>query len=247
MNIAETRAPQDGRISLMLFRFEVNVGGAALDGVRQQRRDESHHRLRVGVARGLQALVVDFARLDLVQDAVDREVVTVVLVDGTDDFALAREPGLERKLTPQLGPHLVEGDNVVGVGQRDDELARIAVERHRKDIVALGEVARHELEGHRVDHDLREVHALQPELLGERVAQRRLGHETEIDEELADRLMGLELLEKRDSKLVFGEDPLRNQDLPDVALRLGSNGLNGKARGVHGRITCPVPGRARAR
>ena len=211
----------------------MNVGGASLDGVREERRNEAHDRLRISVAGCLQALIVDLAGLDLMQDAVDRKIVAVVLVDRPADFALAREPHLQRKLAAQLRPHLVQRHDVVRVGNRDDELARLAVERDREDGVPLGELARHELQRHRVDHDLREVHALQAELLGQGIAQRRLGHEAQIHQELADRLMGLELLEQRDPELILGEDPLRNQNLPDMALGLRGDRLGAEARGVH--------------
>ena len=61
---------------------------------------------------------------------------------------------------------------------------------------------------------------LQAELLGERVAQRRFGDEAELHQQLADRHMLLRLLEQRDAQLVLGEDPLVDQDLAEVALRL---------------------------
>src|SRR6266852_5699161 len=86
---------------------------------------------------------------------------------------------------------------------------------------------------HRVDDDLCEVHALQAELFGQGIAQRRLGHEAQIYEELPDRLMGLELLEQRDPELILGEDSLRNQNLPDMALGLRGDRLGAEARGVH--------------
>src|SRR5947208_15813616 len=216
-----------------LLRLEVNIGGGSLDGVREERGNEAHHRLRISVAGRLQALVIDLASLDLVQDAVDRKIVAVVLVDSPADFALAREPRLQRELPAQLRTHLVQRHDVVRVGNRDDELACLAVERDREDGVSLGEFARHELQRHRVDNDLREVHALQAELFGQGVAQRRLGHEAQIYEELSDGLMGLELLEQRDPQLILGEDPLRNQDLPDMALGLRGNRLSAEARGIH--------------
>src|SRR5262249_35866337 len=99
---------------------------------------------------------------------------------------------------------------------------------------ALGELPRNELERHRIDDDLSEVDALQAELLRQGVAKRRLRYETQVDEELADGLVGLELLEERDPQLILGENPLRDEDLPDVTLRLRRNRLGGKARGVHG-------------
>src|SRR5207248_11545427 len=85
----------------------------------------------------------------------------------------------------------------------------------------------------RVDDDLREVDALEAEFFGQGVAQRRPGHEAQVYEELSDGLMGLELLEQRDPQLILGEDPLRNQDLADMALGLRGNRLGAEARGFH--------------
>ncbi len=81
----------------ILFRLEVDVRRAALDRVGEQRGDQAHHRLGIGVAGGLQALVVDLAGLDLVQDAVDRELVAVELVDELVELGLARGKKLHDK------------------------------------------------------------------------------------------------------------------------------------------------------
>ena len=101
-----------------LLGLEVNVGCAPLDRVREQRGNEAHHGLRIRVARRLKALVVDLPGLDLMQNPVDREIVTVVLVDCSADLAFARESGLERELAAQLRAQLVEGNDIVRVGSR---------------------------------------------------------------------------------------------------------------------------------
>src|SRR5207237_10015735 len=74
------------------------------------------------------------------------------------------------------------------------------------------------------DGDAAEVDRLQAELLGQRVAQRRLRHEAELHQQPADRDMLLRLLEQRDAQLVLGEDALVDQDLAEVALRLRVGG-----------------------
>src|SRR5205823_11850748 len=78
----------------------------------------------------------------------------------------------------------------------------------------------HQLERRRVDDDPAEVHRLQPELLGKRIAQRRFRYEAELHQEPSDRYMRLGLLEQRDAQLVLGEDALVDQDLTEMALRL---------------------------
>ena len=163
------------------------------------------------------------------QDAVDRKFVAEVLVDRARDLGLARKPQFDLQLAVQLGAHLVDRHDVVGVGDGDDEAAPFAVEGDRKNVVALRKFALDQLERRRIDHDLGQVDALQPELLREGVAQRGFGHEAQIDQQLADRLVGLQLFEQRDAQLVLGEDPLRNQDLADVALGLLGDGGRGCA------------------
>ena len=125
----------------VLLGLEVDVGGAALDRVGEQRRDQAHHRLRVLVALGDRG-VVDLAGLDLLQDAVDRELVAVVVLDRALDLRLAGEAQLDLELALEVRAQLVDGDDVVGVGERDDELALLAVERHREHAVAPRHVAR---------------------------------------------------------------------------------------------------------
>src|SRR5947208_11189104 len=112
-----------------LLRLEVNIGGGSLDGVREERGNEAHHRLRISVAGCLQALVIDLAGLDLVQDAVDRKIVAVVLVDSPADLALAREPGLQRKLPAQIRPHMVTRHDVIRFCDSVDVITCIAETR----------------------------------------------------------------------------------------------------------------------
>ena len=62
-----------------------------LDGGGEQRVDQPHHRLAVLAGVGLDAGVVNLAGLDLLQDAIDRQLVTVELVDGLVDLGLGGE------------------------------------------------------------------------------------------------------------------------------------------------------------
>ena len=111
----------------------------------------------------------------------------VVLLDRAVDLRVAGEPQLDLEVALEVGAQLVDRDDVVGVGERDDELLRLAVERHREHAVAARHVARHRLERRRIDDDVRQVDRLQPELLGQRVAQRRFRHEAELHQQAPDR------------------------------------------------------------
>ena len=192
---------------------------AALDRVGEQRRDQAHHRLRVLVALG-DGGVVDLAGLDLLQDAVDRELVAVVVLDRALDLGLARQAQLDLELALEVRAQLVDRDDVVGVGERDDELASAGGRAPPGTCGCAAPCRAAALERRRVDDDAREVDRLQAELLGQRVAQRGFGDEAELHQQLADRDVLLGLLEQRDAQLVLGEDPLVDQDLAEMALRL---------------------------
>jgi hypothetical protein len=71
---------------------------------------------------------------------------------------------------------------------------------------------------------VRQVDRLQAELFRQRVAQGRLGHETELHQQPADRQVRFHLLEQRDPQLVLGEDALVDQNLADMPLGLGIRG-----------------------
>jgi hypothetical protein len=90
------------------FRFEVDVGGAALDRIGQQRVDQAHHRLAVFVGRGGQCTVIDLAGFELGQDAFDRQFVAVGLIDRVRDFGLAGQYGFELDAFRQQRTQLVE-------------------------------------------------------------------------------------------------------------------------------------------
>ncbi len=88
------------------FGLEVDIGGAPLHRVDQQRTDQPHDRLLILVAARLQALVVDLTGLDLAQDAIDRQLVAVELVRTErgrwDESALALAAGTALKSFPVL-------------------------------------------------------------------------------------------------------------------------------------------------
>ena len=131
----------------VLLGLEVDVGGAALHRVGEQRVDQAHHRLRVLVAARLQALVVDLAGLDLVQDAVDRELVAVELLDrALRSPTRPRGAARSRSSPAELRAQLVERDDVVGVGDRDDEALALPVSSATGNMWCRSrQVARHDL------------------------------------------------------------------------------------------------------
>jgi hypothetical protein len=101
------------------FRLEVHVRGVVLDGIGEQRVDQAHHRLAVFVERRRQAAVVDLAGLDFMQDAVDRQFVAVILVDGAGDFRFAGDQGFDGQIGMDQRAQLVQRDDVVRIGDGD--------------------------------------------------------------------------------------------------------------------------------
>ena len=96
--------------------LEVDVGGAALHRIDQQRADQPHHRLGVFLGLGVEAGVIDFAGLDFAQDAVERELEAVELVDAFQQLRFARQQGVDFELAAERGFQLVERDDVEHVG-----------------------------------------------------------------------------------------------------------------------------------
>ena len=116
------------------------------------------------------------------------------MLDRALDFGVARQAQLDFQVALQVRAQLVDRHDVVGVGKRDDEFLRLAVERHREHAVAAREFAREHFQRRRVDDDVREVDRLQAELLRQCVAQRRFRHEAELDQQAPDRQVRLHLL-----------------------------------------------------
>ena len=220
------------------LRFEVDVGGFAFDGVGQDRVDEPDDRLAVFVGRRLQAAKIDLAGFDLVQDAVDRELVTVGLVDGTVDLGFTGEQRVNLDVVGRQAADAVECDDIVDIGDGDRQSLLVGVIVKRQKVVALGQFARDQRQCRRVDDDVGEVDALLAETFRQRITQGGFGNEPQRNQQLADRLVQLHLLEQRDPQLVFAEDALGDQDLAELSGR--------RAGGGHRRVCVAVKGRGRS-
>ncbi|MBV6475117.1 MAG: hypothetical protein MOGDAGHF_00629 [Rhodocyclaceae bacterium] len=217
----------------VLLRLEVHVGGIALDGIGEDGVDQAHHRLAVLVAGGGEAAPVDLAGLDLVQDAVDRQLVAIVLIDGAGDLRLAGQHRVDLQIVVGQCAQLVQRDDVVHVGDGHRHAVPGAVVVEWQQAVALGEFLRHQAQRAGVDDGAGEVDAFLAEAFAERVAQRRLGDEAQADQQLADRLVGLHLLQQRDAQLILADDSLRDQDLAErPAMRCGRIHLHGAGQGA---------------
>ena len=116
----------------LLRRFEVDVRRSPLHCIREQRVDESHHRLAVTVVVRFDTPTIDLPRLDLRENPVDRQLVPVELLDCIFELRLARKQRPDHRSRFEKRFHLIEGDHVERVGHRDSELPRSLVVRERE-------------------------------------------------------------------------------------------------------------------
>jgi hypothetical protein len=172
------------------------------------------------------------------QDAVDRQLVAVILVDGAGDFRFAGYQRLDCQIRVDQRAQLVQGDDVVRIGDGDGETLLALDITEGEQQVALGELARDQAQGFRVDDGIGEVDRPVAEGFAQGVAQRGFGEEAEGDQQFAHRLVGLHLLQQRNAQLILADHSLRDQDL-----------ANGSAAGwrIHTSIIIPhLPARASA-
>ena len=152
------------------------------------------------------------------QDAVDRQLVTVGLIDGPVNFGFAGEQGVDLESVAGQSADLVERDDVIDVRKRNRQPLVFGIVVEGQQVVALGQFARHQCQRRRVDNGVGEVDALLAEAFGERVAQGGFGNETEGNQQFADRLVGLHLFEQGNAQLIFAENALGDQNLAKLSL-----------------------------
>ena len=169
-------------------------------------------------AARLQALVVDLAGFDLAQDAVDRQLVAVELVDVVLELRLAGEHGLDLDLLPEGRAQLVQRHHVEHLGDGDRQDLLLRVERDGQHAVAAREVLRDQLDRIPIDHDLRQVDALLADGPGHDVPDHRLGDEAHAHQQAAERGLLLLLLGQRDAQLIGRDQSLLNQQLAQAQL-----------------------------
>ena len=81
----------------------MDVGGLALHRVGEQRADQSHHRLSVFFGFRIETRIINFAGFDLAQDAVERKVEAVELVDVFEQLRLGRQQGVDFDVAAERG------------------------------------------------------------------------------------------------------------------------------------------------
>ncbi|OPZ03118.1 MAG: hypothetical protein BWZ09_02466 [Alphaproteobacteria bacterium ADurb.BinA305] len=191
--------------------LQVQVGGAARGGLGEQGVDQAHDELRVARASdGLSG-----AAFELAHHVLDRARLTVVLFDRAAEFVVAGQAQFDVHVRPELGTQTVEGDDVVGVGHRDDQAVAGGVVLERQQAVAPCERLRHARDRVGVGERAGQVDAGQAAACGERLAQRGLADEAEFDQHAAERPGAAALLVERDAELVLADQAGGDEDLAD--------------------------------
>ena len=191
--------------------LKVNVGCATQRGVGQQRINQAHH--RVAVAFGLldQAGHVDGAGFQLLQDAVDGELVPIELLDGAQHLGTAGQAPARARAPSEQGVDLIGGHDVIGVGAGDDQFVVAQIQADREQGVALGHGLGDQRQRLGIGHDALEADGLLTQLVGQRRAHRVFGDKTQHQQGLAKLLARALLLLQRNTELILCDQPQIDQ------------------------------------
>ena len=140
--------PQEGR-----FRLEMDIRGAVLDRVREQGIDQPHHRVGV-LAPELQAAPVHLASLDFAEDAIDREIEAIEIVELFEYLGFRSQYRTDFVAAFQVRAYLILGDQVENIRNRYGEDERVVIHRQGQDEVSPGEVFGQEGDGLRIGNRL---------------------------------------------------------------------------------------------
>ncbi len=200
----------------MLGGLDVDVGRAVLDRLGDQQvhvLDDRGVLDHLGEAPELLvvALVVRHRRAELVELAVG----AAEPVDRGQQVLAGGDDGL--RLHPGQLADVVQGEDVAGVGHRDDELA--VLEADRQHGVALADGGGHLGHGGGVDGRLRQVDEAEADLLGERGHQLALGEQALVHEHAAERAALLLVHVERGDELLLGDEAVLEQDVDELTNR----------------------------
>ena len=104
----------------------MDVTGALLDRVIEDRADQPDDRSAVFATGGLEARGIDLAGLDLVQDPVDRQFVAVVQVDRIGDLALGGDREFQSVAALELGVSWSIVTTLFGLAQAIRSVRRVS-------------------------------------------------------------------------------------------------------------------------
>ena len=234
-------------LELVFERFEVDVAGLILDRQQQHHVQQLADRGGVGHFLGtrqvvapplLVVILVDLEPGDHILDAL----LPVGVVPLNRRLHVRRAGHRPAHVVPQEVPEIVECRNVLRIGHRHRQ--HIVLERDRHDLVDAGHGLGNQLQHLRGNGRLFQVDDLHSPLLGQRLAQLRLGRQPHPDHDLPQQLARrFLLLLEHIPQLVFVEVPQVNQDLAQPSFRHVSPASSPSSL-VHPPAR-PTPGRCR--
>ena len=209
-----------------LFRFKVDIRGAAFHRIGQQGIDQPDNRLAVFIALRRQAAVVEFARFYFIQDTVDGQFITVEAINGIFDVGLSGKHRHDFRRAAQVGTDPVQGNNIKGIRQRHFQhpAQRVIADGH--DPQTPGHFLGDHGDGFTVGDDGLQVDTRLSEHTADDVVDDGLCHEPQAHQDPARLFPAVLLLDQGNFKLVGGNDPLVGeyfaQGLPGYGIELGT-------------------------
>ena len=120
---------------------------------------------------GMQAVSVDFSGGQLMQDAVDTQLVSVAALDGILDFLSDGPSPAELDLLTQECSQLIGGNDVIRIAAGNQQAVVCGIVADGENAVAAGELLRHPGQRLRIDNQLLQADALLPQAFCQHIAQ----------------------------------------------------------------------------
>jgi hypothetical protein len=193
---------------------------APLHRLDQEPVDQLHYRrvfdLRLGgglLLPLLHDLQVLAGRLHVAEDGIELLLVggLVVLLDQRAERVFAGDDG--EQVEPGDEFEIFEQPQVAGIGHGDGEGAALTLERQHH---ALGgHVRRDQLQDLRVHLEPRQVHRRHPVLAGEHLGDLQLRHQRQLDQDVAQAMLGSLLLHERLRELLARQHPIAEENFAE--------------------------------
>ena len=187
--------------------LEVDVGGQLVHRVRQQSVHQTHHRVAVAALSLRERGHVDLAGLDLLDDAVDGQLIAVELVDGGQHIGRTGQAPRDGHPQSHMRTDLVARNDVVGLGAGQHELLRLRVERDRKDLEAQGHGLGQARQCLGVSEHRLQLDGLLAQRLAQGLAHGLFGDKPQGDQRITELFAGLALFQQSDLDLVGRHQP----------------------------------------
>ncbi len=202
---------------LVFLRFEMNIGGARLDGILEQRFQQADDRLfsqHFALPELFDVEIAAFPEFgtDFLRKERNLFCATVDDIDGPDKVPLGDQAQLQRFFEDPR--ELVIGEDVGRVDHADKQIVRAILKHDRP--VAPGIAFREQADGFRLEPVPLEIDERDPELSGKEVEQGLLVDEAEFDQDPTELVSRLSLFDECRFERIFRNDLLAHQEIADA-------------------------------